>query len=62
MDLQQKQQSISNYIVPFTIVLENKTISKLDENERNINTLLFENDQLHLETNKIFVVAIEVIL
>ena len=24
----------------------------IDENERNINTLLFENDQLHLETNK----------
>ena len=30
----------------------NKTINKLDENERNINTLLFGNDQLHLETNK----------
>ena len=27
-------------------------INKLDENERNINTLLFGNDQLHLETNK----------
>ena len=30
----------------------NKTINKLDEYERNINTLLFGNDQLHLETNK----------
>ena len=28
------------------------TDNKLDENERNINTLLFGNDQLHLETNK----------
>ena len=32
--------------------LRNKTINKLDENERNINTLLFGSDQLHLETNK----------
>ena len=32
--------------------IRNKTINKLDENERNINTLLFGNDQLHLETNK----------
>ena len=32
--------------------VRNKTINKLDENERNINTLLFGNDQLHLETNK----------
>ena len=30
----------------------NKTINKLYENERNINTLLFGNDQLRLETNK----------
>ena len=30
----------------------NKTSNKLDENERNINTFLFGNDQLHLETNK----------
>ena len=36
----------------------NKTINKLDENERNINTLLFGNDQLHLETNnKIFAIV-----
>ena len=27
-------------------------MNKLDENERNINTLPFGNDQLHLETNK----------
>ena len=32
--------------------IRNKTINKLDENERNISTLLFGNDQLHLETNK----------
>ena len=32
--------------------IRNKTINKLDENERNINTLLFGNDQLHLETKK----------
>ena len=32
--------------------IRNKTINKLDENERNINTLLFGNDQLHLENNK----------
>ena len=32
--------------------IRNKTINKLDENERNIDTLLFGNDQLHLETNK----------
>ena len=32
--------------------IRNKTVNKLDENERNINTLLFGNDQLHLETNK----------
>ena len=31
--------------------IRNKTISKLDENERNIYTLS-GNDQLHLETNK----------
>ena len=36
----------------------NKTINKLDENEININTFQFGNDQLHLETNKYFVVAI----
>ena len=29
--------------------IRNKTISKLDQNERNSNTLLFGNDQLHLE-------------
>ena len=38
--------------------IRNKTINKRDENKRNINTLLFGNDQLHLETNKIFVFAI----
>ena len=38
---------------PLDNSIRNKTISKLDENARNINTLLFENDQLHLETNKI---------
>ena len=32
--------------------IRNKTINKLDENERNINTLLFGNDQLHFETTK----------
>ena len=32
--------------------IRNKTDNKLDENERNIKTLLFGNDQLHLETNK----------
>ena len=32
--------------------IKNKTINKLDVNEININTLLFGNDQLHLETNK----------
>ena len=32
--------------------IRNKTINKLDEHERNINTLLFGNDLLHLETNK----------
>ena len=32
--------------------IRNKTINKLDENERNISTLLFGNDQLHSETNK----------
>jgi len=51
-DIQQKHQSISYYIVPFIIVLEKKPKYKLDENERNINTLLFGNDKLHLETNK----------
>ena len=35
--------------------IRNKTISKLDENEININILLFGNDQLHLETIKICV-------
>ena len=34
--------------------IRNKINSKLDENERNMNTLLFGNNQLHLETNKIF--------
>ena len=34
------------------IVLETNPINKLDENERNINTLLSGNDQLHLEANK----------
>ena len=33
--------------------VRNKTISKLDEKQRNINTLQFGNDQLHLETSKI---------
>ena len=33
--------------------IRNKTIKKLNENERNINTFLFGNYQLHLETNKI---------
>ena len=32
--------------------IRNKTINKLDENKININTLVFGNDQLHLETNK----------
>ena len=48
----------SRYIRAFPATLSlynsirNKTINKLDENERNINTLLFGSDQLHLETNK----------
>ena len=37
---------------PLQQYYRNKTINKLDENERNINTLLFGNDQLHLEANK----------
>ena len=39
---------------PLSNSIRNKTINKLDEHERNIscNTLLFVNDQLHLETNK----------
>ena len=37
--------------------IRNKSISKLDENERNSKTLLFGNDQLHLETNKILCVC-----
>ena len=61
-DIQQKHQSISYYIVPFIIVLEIKTINKLDENERNINTPLFGNDQLHLETNKIIFAIVRVCL
>ena len=42
--------------------IRNKTISKLDEKQRNINTLLFGNDQLHLETNKIFFAIVQDIL
>ena len=38
---------------PLSNSIRNKTINKLDEKERNINTPLFGNDQLHLETNKI---------
>ena len=37
---------------PLSNSIRNKTINKLVENERNINTLSFVNDQLHLETNK----------
>ena len=45
-DIQQKHPSVSYNIVPFTInSIRNKTINKIDENERNINTLLFGNDQ-----------------
>ena len=40
----------------------NKTINKLDENEMNINTLLFGNDHLHLETNQIFFAVVHVFL
>ena len=40
----------------------NKTFSKLDENTRNINTLLSGNDQLHLETNKIFLAIVHDLL
>ena len=36
----------------------NKTINKLDENKRNINTFLSGNDQLHLETNKKYVAIV----
>ena len=39
---------------PLDNSIRNKTISRLEENERNISTLLSGNDQLHLETNKIF--------
>ena len=38
--------------------IRNKTINKLDENERNINTHLFGNDQLHLETNENFLAIV----
>jgi len=38
--------------------IRNKTINKLDEKEININTPLFGNDQLHLETNKIIFVIV----
>ena len=63
-DIQQKHPSvIPYYIVPFTInSIKNKTINKIDVNERNINTLLFGNDQLHLETNKIFFTIVHEIL
>ena len=37
---------------PLCNSIRNKTINKLDENEGNINTLLFGNDHLLLETNK----------
>ena len=40
----------------------NKTINKLDENERNINRLLFGNDQLHLETNEVVFVIVHYFL
>ena len=38
--------------------IRNKTINKIYENERNINTLLFEDDQLHLKTNKILLLLL----
>ena len=34
--------------------IRNKTVNKIDANERNINTLLFGDDQLHLDTKKDF--------
>ena len=43
--------------------IRNKTINKLVENERNINTLLFGNDQLRFETNqKIFAIVHDILL
>ena len=42
--------------------IRNKTINKLDKNKRNINTLLFGNDQLHLETNnKMFAIVHDIL-
>ena len=37
--------------------IRNKTINKIYENERSISTLLFEDDQLHLKTNKILLLS-----
>ena len=50
----QSVRQIQHFLLPCPLYnsIINKTINKLDENERNINTLLFGNDQLHLETNK----------
>ena len=47
---------------PLDNSIRNKTISKLDENERNINRLLFGNDQLHLETNEVVFVIVHYFL
>ena len=42
--------------------IRNTTNNKLDQNERNINTLLFGNDQVHLETNKKIFAIVHVFL
>ena len=44
---------------PLSNSIRNKTINKLDEKERNINTPPFGNDQLHLETNKIIFAIVD---
>ena len=38
--------------------IRNKTINKIYENEKSISTLLFEDDQLHLKTNKILLLLL----
>ena len=52
-DIQQKEPSISYYTIFFIVVLEIKPLIQvtIDEDIRNVNTLLFGNDQLHLDSN-----------
>ena len=47
---------------PLDNSIRKKTIRKLDENKININTLLFGNDQLHLETNEVVFVIVHYFL